>query len=151
MKLNDKIADFTAASTGGSFRLSENAGRTVVLYFYPKDGTPGCTVEGQDFAARHERFARAGATVVGVSRDGLKSHARFKERMHFPFELLSDPDESLCARFGVMKEKLMYGRKVRGVERSTFVVDGSGKLRAAWRGVKVGGHVEEVLAAVESL
>jgi peroxiredoxin Q/BCP len=146
-----KVPDFTAESTGGPLRLSALKGKTVVLYFYPKDNTPGCTTEGADFAAAHKRFARAGAVVVGVSRDSLKSHENFKAKMGFPFELISDPDEKLCDSFGVMKLKNMYGKQVRGIERSTFVIDGEGKLRREWRGVKVPGHVDEVLAFVQSL
>jgi peroxiredoxin Q/BCP len=145
------VPEFTAESTGGPLRLSALKGKTVVLYFYPKDNTPGCTTEGADFAAAHKRFAKAGAVVVGVSRDSLKSHENFKAKMGFPFELISDPDEKLCDSFGVMKLKNMYGKQVRGIERSTFVIDGEGKLRREWRGVKVPGHVDEVLAFVQSL
>jgi peroxiredoxin Q/BCP len=122
-----------------------------VLYFYPKDNTPGCTTEGCDFAAAHKKFDRAGALILGVSRDSLKSHENFKAKMGFPFELIADPDEKLCEAFGVMKVKNMYGKQVRGIERSTFVLDGDGKLRREWRGVKVPGHVDEVLAFVQSL
>jgi peroxiredoxin Q/BCP len=146
-----KIADFEAVSTGGPFRLSDHAGRIVVLYFYPKDNTPGCTTEGADFRDLHAEFAKAGAIVVGVSRDSLKSHEGFRSKMGFPFELVSDPDEKLCEQFGVMKTKRMYGREVRGIERSTFVVDRDGRMAKEWRGVKVPGHVEEVLAFVKSL
>jgi peroxiredoxin Q/BCP len=149
--LDKKVADFTAASTDGEFKLSAMKGKIVVLYFYPKDNTPGCTTEGQDFAALHAKFKKAGADIVGVSRDSLKSHAGFKEKMGFPFELISDPDEALCELFGVMKMKNMYGKQVRGIERSTFVIDGDGKLRREWRGVKVPGHADEVLEAVASL
>jgi thioredoxin-dependent peroxiredoxin len=149
--LDKKMPDFTAASTDGKFTLSALKGEIVVVYFYPKDNTPGCTTEGQDFAALHAKFKKAGAVIVGVSRDSLKSHAGFKEKMGFPFELISDPDESLCDLFGVMKLKNMYGKQVRGIERSTFLIDGDGKLRREWRGVKVPGHADEVLAAVTSL
>ena len=128
--LDKKVPDFKAASTGGEFRLSPLKGSTVVLYFYPKDNTPGCTTEGTDFRDRHAKFARRGAVVVGVSRDTLKSHEGFKAKMGFPFELLSDADEKLCAQFGVIKMKNMYGKKVRGIERSTFVIDGDGRARA---------------------
>jgi peroxiredoxin Q/BCP len=145
------VPDFAAASTAGEFRLSSHRGKTVVLYFYPKDNTPGCTTEGSDFAASHAKFVKAGALVVGVSRDSLKSHENFKAKMGFPFELIADPDEKLCEAFGVMKVKNMYGKQVRGIERSTFVLDGDGKLRREWRGVKVPGHVDEVLAVVQSL
>jgi peroxiredoxin Q/BCP len=146
-----KIADFEAASTGGPFRLSAHAGSIVVLYFYPKDNTPGCTTEGAAFRDLHDAFRKAGAVVAGVSRDSLKSHAGFKAKMAFPFELLSDPDEKLCAQFGVIKQKQMYGREVRGIERSTFVIDRDGRLAKEWRGVKVPGHVEDVLAFVRTL
>mgnify|MGYP001810268998 FL=1 len=149
--LDKKVADFTAASTDGDFKLSAMKGKIVVLYFYPKDNTPGCTTEGQDFASLHAKFKKAGAVIVGVSRDSLKSHAGFKEKMGFPFELISDPDETLCELFGVMKLKNMYGKQVRGIERSTFLIDGDGALQREWRGVKVPGHADEVLAAVASL
>jgi peroxiredoxin Q/BCP len=149
--IDKKVPDFTAEATGGKVRLSALKGRTVVLYFYPKDNTPGCTTEGADFAAAHRKFDKAGAVVLGVSRDSLKSHESFKAKLGFPFELISDPQEKLCEAFGVMKMKNMYGKQVRGVERSTFVIDGEGKLRREWRGVKVAGHVDEVLAFVQSL
>ncbi len=146
-----KVADFTAEATGGPFRLSAHKGKTVVLYFYPKDNTPGCTTEGEQFRDAHAKFVKANAVVVGVSRDSLKSHENFKAKMGFPFELISDPDEKLCAQFDVVQMKNMYGRQVRGIVRSTFVIDGAGKLAHEWRGVKVPGHVAEVLAVVESL
>jgi len=149
--LDSKVPDFTAAATDGDFTLSAQSGKTVVLYFYPKDNTPGCTTEGENFATANEEFKKADAVVVGVSRDSLKSHEGFKAKMKFPFELISDPDEKLCELFGVMKLKNMYGRQVRGVERSTFVIDGAGKLRRQWRGVKVPNHVDQVLAFVQSL
>ena len=122
-----------------------------MLYFYPKDNTPGCTTQGADFRDRHKEFRRAGAEVFGISRDSLKSHEGFKAKMKFPFELLADPDEKACGAFGVMKDKNMYGKKVRGIERSTFVIDEKGKLAREWRGVKVPGHVEEVLNFVKAL
>jgi peroxiredoxin Q/BCP len=147
-----KVADFSVPATGGSdFKLSAHRGHTVVLYFYPKDSTPGCTTEGADFRDRHDAFVRAGVVVAGVSRDSLKSHEGFKAKMAFPFELLSDADEKLCAQFAVIKLKNMYGKKVRGIERSTFVIDAKGRLVREWRGVKVPGHVDEVLAFVQSL
>jgi thioredoxin-dependent peroxiredoxin len=149
--LGKKVADFTAAATGGEFTLSSHKGHPVVMYFYPKDNTPGCTVEGTQFRDLHKQFAKAGAVVIGVSRDSLKSHENFKAKMEFPFELVSDPDEKLCAQFGVMKMKNMYGKKVRGIERSTFVVDATGKLAREWRGVKVPGHAQEVLDFVKTL
>jgi peroxiredoxin Q/BCP len=122
-----------------------------VLYFYPKDNTPGCTTEGAEFRDAWKQFTKAGAVVAGVSRDSLKSHENFKAKMAFPFELLSDADEKLCDQFAVIKMKNMYGKKVRGIERSTFVIDAAGKLAREWRGVKVAGHVDEVLAFVKTL
>ena len=152
VKLDRKVPAFEAASTGdGSFSLADCKGRNVVLYFYPKDSTPGCTREGQDFRDNHARFKRNNTVVVGVSRDSLKSHENFKTKQQLPFELISDPDETLCRMFDVIKEKNMYGRKVMGVERSTFLIDASGKLRGEWRKVKVDGHVEDVLAAAREL
>ena len=150
--LSKVVKDFSLPSTGGgAFRLSEHRGKKLVLYFYPKDNTPGCTLEGADFRDRYKEFRRAGAEVVGVSRDSIKSHEGFKAKMKFPFELLSDAEEELCAQFGVIKMKNMYGKKVRGIERSTFVIDGEGRLAREWRGVKVPGHVEEVLNFVKTL
>ena len=147
-----KIADFSVPATGGAdFRLSEHKGHPVVLYFYPKDNTPGCTTEGAAFRDLHEQFTKLGAVVAGVSRDSIKSHENFKAKMAFPFELISDTDENLCAQFDVIKMKNMYGKKVRGIERSTFVVDGKGVLVKEWRGVKVPGHAAEVLAFVRTL
>ena len=146
------VEDFSLPSTGsGTFRLSEHRGKTVVLYFYPKDNTPGCTLEGTQFRDLHQEFLKAGAEVFGASRDSLKSHENFKAKMKFPFELLSDPDEQLCGQFGVMKLKNMYGKKVRGIERSTFVIDAKGGLAREWRGVKVPGHAQEVLDFVKTL
>jgi thioredoxin-dependent peroxiredoxin len=146
------VKDFSLPSTGGgTFRLSDQRGKTLVVYFYPKDNTPGCTVEGGDFRDRYRDFRKAGAEVFGVSRDSVKSHEGFKEKMKFPFELLSDADERACALFGVMKMKNMYGKKVRGIERSTFVLTGEGAIAREWRGVKVPGHVEEVLNFVKTL
>ena len=146
------VKDFSLPSTGGStFKLSDQRGKKLVIYFYPKDNTPGCTVEGSDFRDRYKEFVKAGAEVAGVSRDSLKSHENFKAKMKFPFALLSDADEALCTQFGVMKMKNMYGKKVRGIERSTFVLDGEGVLAREWRGVKVPGHAEEVLSFVKTL
>ena len=131
--------------------LKDLRGKKVVLYFYPKDSTPGCTTEGQDFTANHAKFKRAGAVILGISRDSVKSHEKFKDKYTFPFELLSDEDEKACKIFDVIKEKNMYGRKVLGIERSTFLIDDKGKLRQEWRKVKVKGHVDEVLQAVKDL
>ena len=139
------------ATGGKTFKLSDLLGQTVVLYFYPKDNTPGCTTEGQQFRDLHAQFAKAGCTVCGISRDSLKSHDNFKARMGFPFDLLSDADEIACKQFGVIKMKNLYGKKVRGIERSTFVIDRNGVVRRAWRGVKVPGHVQEVLEFVKTL
>jgi thioredoxin-dependent peroxiredoxin len=147
-----KVADFTTPATGGApFKLSDHRGKAVVLYFYPKDNTPGCTVEGAAFRDLHKQFVKAGAVIAGISRDSLKSHEGFKEKMGFPFELLSDPDENLCAQFDVIKMKNMYGKQVRGIERSTFLIARDGTLAREWRKVKVDGHAEEVLAAVKTL
>jgi peroxiredoxin Q/BCP len=150
--LGKPVPDFSLPSTGGAaFRLSDARGSKLVLYFYPKDNTPGCTLEGADFRDRHKEFKRAGCEVFGVSRDSVASHEKFKDKMKFPFELLSDEDEAVCKQFGVMKMKNMYGRKVRGIERSTFVVDSTGLLAREWRGVRVPGHAEEVLNFVKAL
>jgi thioredoxin-dependent peroxiredoxin len=148
----DPVADFALPATGGgTFRLSEHRGKTLVLYFYPKDNTPGCTTEGMQFRDLHMDFRGAGCEVYGVSRDSLRSHENFKAKMHFPFELLSDADEVACRQFGVIKLKRMYGKQVRGIERSTFVIDGEGRLAREWRGVKVPGHAQEVLDFVKTL
>ncbi len=146
-----KVDDFSVPSTAGTFTLSEHKDHPVVLYFYPKDSTPGCTLEGAQFRDLHKQFAKLGAVVVGVSRDSLKSHQNFKAKMKFPFDLIADVDEKLCTQFGVMKMKNMYGRQVRGIERSTFIIDGKGALVREWRGLKVPGHAEEVLEAVKTL
>jgi peroxiredoxin Q/BCP len=149
--IGKKVADFTVPATGGDFKLSDHRGETVVLYFYPKDNTPGCTTEGGQFRDAYPKFRKAGAIVVGCSRDSLKSHENFKTKMAFPFDLIADADEKLCAQFGVIKMKNMYGKKVRGIERSTFVIDGTGRLVKEWRGVKVPGHVEQVLETVKAI
>lgn len=146
------VPDFSLPSTGGgTFRLSEHRGKTLVLYFYPKDNTPGCTTEGMQFRDLHAAFRESGAEVYGVSRDSLRSHEGFKAKLKFPFELLSDADEALCRQFGVIKMKSMYGKQVRGIERSTFVLDGEGRIAREWRGVKVPGHAQEVLDFVKTL
>jgi len=146
-----KVADFSATATDGPFHLADHAGHPVVLYFYPKDNTPGCTTEGQQFRDMYAAFRKAGAVVAGVSRDSMKSHESFRAKMEFPFPLISDADETLCNAFGVIKMKNMYGKQVRGIERSTFLIDRKGKLVREWRGVKVPGHVQEVLDAVKAL
>ena len=150
--LGKPVPDFSLPSTGGTtFKPSGSRGKKLVLYFYPKDDTPGCTQQGSDFRDRYKDFRKSGCEVYGVSRDSLKSHESFKAKMKFPFELLSDEDETVCKLFDVIKMKNMYGRKVRGVVRSTFVVDEDGVLAREWRGVKVPGHVQEVLNFVKAL
>ena len=151
LAIGQTLPSFTAQSTGGAMRSEDHAGKTLLLYFYPKDSTPGCTTESQNFRDHHDAFAKAGAMIFGISRDSLKSHAKFKADLELPFELISDPDEVLCAAFDVMKMKNMYGKPVRGVDRSTFVIAANGILAREWRGVKVAGHVEEVLEYVKSL
>jgi len=146
-----KVKNFSLPATGDkTIRLSDYKGKKVVLYFYPKDSTPGCTTEGQDFRDAKARFSRQNAIVFGVSRDSLKSHENFKSKQKFNFDLISDEDEVLCTQFDVIKMKNMYGKKVRGIERSTFLIDEKGVLRQEWRKVKVKDHIEEVLAAVKS-
>ncbi len=150
--LGKPVKDFSLPSTGGAtFKLSEHKGHKLVLYFYPKDNTPGCTTEGMGFRDHHKEFRKAGCEVFGISRDSVRSHEGFKAKLGFPFELLSDAEEAACTQFGVIKMKNMYGKKVRGIERSTFVIDGKGVLVREWRGVKVPGHVEEVLSFVKTL
>ena len=147
--MNRVVADFVCAATGDkTVRLRELRGNNVVLYFYPKDSTPGCTTEGQDFRDLHSKFKRQKTVILGVSRDSIASHEKFKTRQSFPFDLLSDPDEKLCRKFDVIHEKTLYGRKFMGVVRSTFLIDADGKLRQEWRGVKVKGHAVEVLESV---
>lgn len=150
--MNRVVADFTAEATGDkTIRLKDLRGKNVVVYFYPKDSTPGCTTEGRDFSALHSKFKRAKTVILGVSRDSIASHEKFREKQGFTFDLLSDPDEKLCKQFDVIHEKSLYGRKFMGVVRSTFLIDADGKLREEWRKVKVAGHAEEVLAAVKAL
>ena len=150
--MNRVVADFKADATGDQqIRLKDLRGKNIVLYFYPKDSTPGCTTEGRDFSALHSKFKRAKTVILGVSRDSIASHEKFKEKQGFPFDLLSDPDERLCKQFDVIHEKSLYGRKFMGVVRSTFLIDAEGKLRQEWRKVKVKGHAEEVLEAVKAL
>jgi peroxiredoxin Q/BCP len=147
-----KVPDFKLPATGGdSVRLRDLRGKNLVLYFYPRDNTSGCTLEGQQFAALAPRFAKAGTSVFGISRDGLASHEKFRDKMGFPFALLSDEDESVCKLFDVIREKNMYGRTVLGVERSTFLIDAKGVLRREWRRVKVAGHAQQVLEAAQTL
>ena len=149
---NQIVPEFELSGTGDTrFSPATYRGQCVVLYFYPKDNTPGCTTEGMDFASHHPQFEAAGCALFGISRDSLESHEGFKAKLGLPFELLSDPDEKACELFGVIKMKNMYGKKVRGIERSTFVLDRQGRLVKSWRGVKVPNHVQEVLAFVQSL
>jgi len=150
-RVGDVVPEFSAPSTDGDFHLSDARGSSLLIYFYPKDDTPGCTSESKDFATAYCRFADQGTRIVGVSRDSIESHLRFKEKLKLPFALLSDPDEHLCNLFGVIKNKTMYGRPVRGIERSTFLLDAQGVLRHEWRGVKVPGHVDQTLAAAREL
>ncbi|HAT33068.1 MAG TPA: peroxiredoxin [Janthinobacterium sp.] len=146
------VPDFSAPMTGGqNFQLSGRAARHTVLFFYPKDNTPGCTTENMAFRDLYPRFVEAGVDIFGVSRDTLRSHEGFKAKLGLPFELISDTDEAVCLLFGVMKLKQMYGKTVRGIERSTFVIDAEGKLVKEWRGVKVAAHVDEVLEFVARL
>jgi peroxiredoxin Q/BCP len=149
--IGKKAPAFALEGTGGNWSLRDAAGSAVVLYFYPRDNTPGCTQEGEDFAAAHAQFKRAKTLIFGISADSLASHEKFKQKMQFPFELLSDPDQKVCKLYDVIQEKSMYGKKFLGIERSTFVIDGKGVLRHAWRKVKVKGHAAEVLAAVKAL
>lgn len=150
IELDTKVPDFTAVATSDqTVTLSELAGRKVVLYFYPKDSTPGCTTQGQAFRDLHEQFTAANTRVFGVSRDSLRKHENFKAKQAFPFELISDPDEALCKLFDVIKMKQLYGKQYEGIERSTFLIDENGVLRREWRKVKVPGHVEEVLKATQ--
>lgn len=148
-RLNRVVADFSCDATGDKkIRLKDLRGKNVVLYFYPKDSTPGCTQEGLDFGELHAKFRRQNTVIFGISRDSIASHEKFRAKQKFPFDLLSDPDEKLCRKFDVIKEKTLYGRKFMGVERSTFLIDTEGKLREEWRKVKVKGHAAEVLESV---
>ena len=150
--LNKALPEFEALATSGvKFTPAAFHGQAVVLYFYPKDHTPGCTTEAMQFRDMHAEFLAAGAVVFGVSRDNMASHEKFRQNLELPYELIADTEEKLCHMFGVVKNKIMYGKKVKGIERSTFLIDAGGVLRAEWRGIKVAGHVEEVLGAVKAL
>ena len=150
--LGKKVPDIALRLTGGrEARLSDYRGKPLVLYFYPKASTPGCTQEGKDFSAAITKFRRQSAVILGASRDSLKAQENFQNKQAFPFDLVADTDEQLCALFDVIKMKNMYGKQVRGIERSTFLIDGDGVLRQEWRGVKVKGHADEVLEAVKAL
>ena len=149
--LNRVVADFNCAATGNkTVQLKNLRGQKVVIYFYPKDSTPGCTTEGQDFRDLHSKFRRQKTVILGVSRDSLASHEKFKAKQKFPFDLLADEDEKLCRKFDVIKEKSLYGRKFMGIERSTFLIGEDGKLKHEWRKVRVKGHVQEVLDTVKN-
>ncbi len=151
-KIGDKIENFTRPATGGKdISLSDLKGKNVVLYFYPKDNTPGCTTEGGDFRDHFDAFEQANTVILGVSRDSIRKHENFKAKQGFPFDLLSDEDESLCRQYDVIQLKKLYGKEYMGIERSTFLIDKNGVLVKEWRKVKVPGHVEEVLAAVQAL
>ncbi|KAA8698442.1 peroxiredoxin [Pseudomonas proteolytica] len=150
--IDTPVADFQAPATSGqTFSLAGLKGKQVVIYFYPKDSTPGCTTEGQGFRDQHAAFQAANTEVFGVSRDSVKSHENFKAKQAFPFELISDKDEAVCQLFDVIKLKKLYGKEYMGVDRSTFLIDKNGVLRQEWRGVKVPGHVDAVLAAAQAL
>ena len=146
-----QVPDFTAPATGGDFTLSEQVGRPGVLYFYPKDNTPGCTTQAQQFRDLHHEFAKAGCRVYGISRDSLKSHESFKAKLGLPFDLISDIEGALCRMFDVVKNKMLYGKKVLGIERSTFLIDGKGVLRQEWRATKADGNAATVLEALRKL
>jgi peroxiredoxin Q/BCP len=150
--LDRVVKNFKAAATRDkTIELKALRGQNVVVYFYPKDSTPGCTLEGQDFRDLHSKFRRQKTVILGVSRDSLASHEKFRDKQGFPFDLISDPDEAVCKHFDVIHEKTLYGRKFMGIVRSTFLIDASGKLRHQWRKVKVKGHAAEVLEAVKGL
>ncbi|MFN9506291.1 MAG: peroxiredoxin [Rubrivivax sp.] len=150
--VNKALPEFDAPATGGvKFSPAAFHGKAIILYFYPKDATPCCTTEAMQFRDKHKEFVKAGAVIFGVSRDNMLSHDKFKAQLQLPFELIADTEEKLCHMFGVVKNKIMYGKKVKGIERSTFLIDASGVLVAEWRGIKVAGHVDEVLAAVQEL
>ena len=151
VEVGKKAPPFTLEGTGGSWSLGDAAGTPVVIYFYPRDNTPGCTQEGADFAEAHAQFKKAKTRIVGISADSVAAHEKFKTKMQFPFELLSDPDKKVCKLYDVIQEKSMYGKKFLGIERSTFLIDGKGVMRQVWRKVKVNGHAAAVLAAVKSL
>jgi thioredoxin-dependent peroxiredoxin len=151
IEIGKQAPPFTLEGTGGTWSLENGKGAAVVIYFYPRDNTSGCTQEGLDFAALNAQFKKAKGVVLGISPDSVASHEKFKKKMSFPFDLLSDPDQKVCNLYGVFKEKSMYGRKYMGVERSTFLIDAQGVLRHEWRKVKVKDHAEAVLAAVKAL
>jgi peroxiredoxin Q/BCP len=150
--VNKPIPEFESNATSGiKVSNTSHLGKVVILYFYPKDNTPGCTTEAMQFRDKYREFVKAGATVFGVSRDNMKSHDEFKAKLELPFELIADTEEKMCHMFGVVKNKIMYGKKVKGIERSTFLIGADGMLKEEWRGLKVPGHVDDVLKAVKDL
>jgi peroxiredoxin Q/BCP len=151
IEVGKKAPPFTLQGTAGEWSLADALGHAVVMYFYPRDNTPGCTQEGESFTANYPHFKKAKTLIFGISADSLESHEKFKKKMGFPFELLSDPDSTVCKLYDVIQEKSMYGKKYMGIERSTFLIDAKGVLREQWRKVKVNGHAEAVLAAVKAL
>ena len=153
LQVSKPVKDFTVAVTGdpNTIKLSDFKGKNVVIYFYPKDNTPGCTTEGQNFRDLYSEFQQANTVIFGVSRESIKSHENFKAKQEFPFELISDPEEELCKLFDVIKLKKLYGKEYMGIDRSTFLIDKDGILRQEWRKVKVDGHAEEVLKAAQAL
>ena len=151
MEIGSKAPQFSLVGTAGSWSLKDAAGSNLVIYFYPRDNTPGCTQEGADFADAFAQFKKAKTLIIGISADSVESHGKFKAKMQFPFELLSDPDQKVCKLYDVIREKSMYGKKFMGIERSTFLIDANSVLRQEWRKVKVKGHAEAVLAAVKAL
>ena len=151
VEVGKKAPPFTLDGTGGKFAVGRASGSVVVMYFYPRDNTPGCTQEGEAFTAHFAQFKKAKTMILGISADTIESHEKFKKKMSFPFDLLSDPDQKVCKLYDVIQEKNMYGKKYMGIERSTFLVDAKGVLRQEWRKVKVNGHAGAVLAAVQAL
>ena len=152
IKIGTKVPKLSGTTqSGDTLKLADLKDQWVVLYFYPKDNTPGCTTEAMQFRDHYKEFVKAGAVLFGVSRDNMASHDKFKQALELPFDLIADTEEKLCHMFGVVKNKIMYGKKVKGIERSTFLIDSKGVLRKEWRGVKVPNHVDDVLTAVRAL
>ena len=152
LSVGKRVENFSLPATGDqTLSLQDFRGKHLIIYFYPKDNTPGCTREGQDFRDLYPEFVKAGADILGVSRDSVKVHTNFKAKHEFPFDLLSDKEETLCNQFGIIQEKTLYGRKYMGIVRSTFLIDADGKLQHAWRNIRVAGHAEKVLEAVKAL
>ena len=152
LKIHDPAPDFRAEATNDQLiSLNDYSGKNIVLYFYPRDNTPGCTQESQDFTSLYQQFTENNTVILGISRDKIKSHHNFKKKYEMPFDLIADPNEEVCEKYAVMKQKNMYGKKVRGIERSTFLIDSAGKIVHIWRNVKVPGHVQEVLGTVKAM